>query len=499
VPRPESRFPGAREYAFRHALLREGAYAMLTDADRTLGHRLAAEWLERSGEGDPMALAEHYARGADPARAGGFYLRAAELAQRGGDNEAAIARAERGLHGGVPDEVRVNLLSVLCESRSWRGEWLGAGAHAEEIFRIGAPGSTSWTRAGTAMLGGAFHRGAFDVFLSTLDLLQKADPLPDAVSTAAFALAMGIVILDSQARFDLSGAVRQRLRAIVEPVADHDPVARGWMIMADTHREPWIHEDPWSGLRAAEAAFASFREARHGRGLLISQVFVGVNAWHLGALERAERELRATMGADDTGLLSSRGFYFVEVLVDRGSLDEAEAEAARMIEGGRARKLALHEGRGRWGLAEVRRRRGNLEAAEREMRGALDLLKIAPLDRTAGTATLAAIQLARGDSAALATAEEAMGAYESLRSHGYRGSFARLVRAEALHAAGERETAREAIRGARERLVVLAEKVRDPELRRCFLEGVPEHARTMELAREWGQGIAEGSEGRLGR
>ena len=47
VERPQGRFPGERELAFRHALLREGAYAMLTQEDRTLGHRLAGEWLEQ--------------------------------------------------------------------------------------------------------------------------------------------------------------------------------------------------------------------------------------------------------------------------------------------------------------------------------------------------------------------------------------------------------------------------------------------------------------------
>src|SRR5262249_5624909 len=37
-----SRFPGHREYRFRHAIVREAAYALLTDTDRALGHRLAA-------------------------------------------------------------------------------------------------------------------------------------------------------------------------------------------------------------------------------------------------------------------------------------------------------------------------------------------------------------------------------------------------------------------------------------------------------------------------
>ena len=40
---------GGDSYVFRHGLLREAAYAMLTDADRASGHRLAGEWLERTG------------------------------------------------------------------------------------------------------------------------------------------------------------------------------------------------------------------------------------------------------------------------------------------------------------------------------------------------------------------------------------------------------------------------------------------------------------------
>ncbi len=50
VPRAGSRFPGEAELAFRHTLVREAAYGMLTDADRALGHALAGAWLETKGE-----------------------------------------------------------------------------------------------------------------------------------------------------------------------------------------------------------------------------------------------------------------------------------------------------------------------------------------------------------------------------------------------------------------------------------------------------------------
>src|SRR5262249_45931732 len=67
--RPASCFPEQRELTFRHSLLREGAYATLTEEDQRLGHRLAGEWLEQRGESDPMVLAGHFERGGDSARA----------------------------------------------------------------------------------------------------------------------------------------------------------------------------------------------------------------------------------------------------------------------------------------------------------------------------------------------------------------------------------------------------------------------------------------------
>src|SRR5687768_11805824 len=41
----EGRLPGEREYQFRHALVRDAAYDMLTEPDRVLGHLLAGQWL----------------------------------------------------------------------------------------------------------------------------------------------------------------------------------------------------------------------------------------------------------------------------------------------------------------------------------------------------------------------------------------------------------------------------------------------------------------------
>src|SRR6185369_1434977 len=83
-PRPASRgFAGEPEYAFRHDLLRDAAYPMLTPEDRAIGHRLAGAWLVERGEADAVVLAEHFAGGGVTRQAVDFFERAAERALAG--------------------------------------------------------------------------------------------------------------------------------------------------------------------------------------------------------------------------------------------------------------------------------------------------------------------------------------------------------------------------------------------------------------------------------
>ena len=100
--RPLAQFPGEEEYVFRQTLVREAAYAMLTDTDRRLGHRLAAEWLERAGESDPVAIAEHFDRAGEPERALSWYHRAAAQALERNAFDQVLAWADRAV-GTVAD------------------------------------------------------------------------------------------------------------------------------------------------------------------------------------------------------------------------------------------------------------------------------------------------------------------------------------------------------------------------------------------------------------
>ena len=146
--RPASRFPEERELVFRHALLREGAYATLTEEDRRRAHLLAGEWLEQHGEGNAMVLAGHFERGGDGAAAASYYLRAAEQALHVLDPQAMMARATLGLACAPPPELRLALLGMRCEASGYAAQFFGVVMpDAEELLRSAPRGSIPWAQA----------------------------------------------------------------------------------------------------------------------------------------------------------------------------------------------------------------------------------------------------------------------------------------------------------------------------------------------------------------
>lgn len=116
------RFAGVREFAFRHTILRGAAYSTLTDEDRSLGHRIAAKWLQDLGE-DPEVVALHWLEGGDPSRAAERFARAADERWGRAQAEAAARCALRALlasDGSIQDATfvgdRLRLLAAALKA-----------------------------------------------------------------------------------------------------------------------------------------------------------------------------------------------------------------------------------------------------------------------------------------------------------------------------------------------------------------------------------------------
>jgi tetratricopeptide (TPR) repeat protein len=388
------------------------------------------------------------------------------------------------------------VLGFLAAVHVWRSESDEASRWGDQALRLAVPGSDPWARAVTAKLSVALREGQSDAVIALIDLLKTVEPAPDAVINVVIAINFAGFLLNRWARFALVDDGLRRVHELVEPIAAREPMARGWMHMGHVAVEPWAREDPWAGLSHAEAARASFREANHRQNALLAQLLVGMNLWFLGALDRAEAELRGVLGGDTVygPTAPLHLFCFAGTLADRGEVDEAHAVVSRTLAAWQARGFAAYEGPGRRVLADVLRRRGELAAAEAEARAALTRLARLPLEHASTTAVLAAVLLAQGRPAdALAAADDAMGQYETLGAYGYRGAFARLVQIEAREATGDHAAACQALAAARDRVQANAGKIGDPELRRCYLEAVPEHARILALAAQWLDAAPPGS------
>jgi eukaryotic-like serine/threonine-protein kinase len=486
--RPDSRFPGEREFRFRHALLREGAYATLTGDDRRLGHKLAGDWLEQHGEADPMVLAGHFERGGDGERAARHYLRAAEQAFHILDLDATMARAALGLACAPSQEARTALLGMRCEA-STQGLHLSSATmpDAEELMRLAPRGSVAWTQAVNAYFEGTMAAGRFGDLLASIALLWDVDPVPEAMGRMALVLVNGVCLLDSFGKVPEGTALEERFQAVVRSTGNREPIVQFWWWINMGFRAAYAHEDPWRGLQDSDAIRKIYDVTGGNQIYLNMQLFRGLNLSYLGAFAAAEQVLAAIGVADETlGVVSSlRRFGLSWLLADRGALDQARVLAAQLSEHGQTFHLPLEEGRGRWMLAEVLRRMGDLDGADREVQIALAMA--VPLEHAGVLGTLSALRLAQGrPDEALAAAEDAVARCAAMGGCGmFRGAFVRLAHAEALHATGDHAAARRGIAAARAQLFAIADRIADPDYRQSFLDNVPENARTLALARAW--------------
>ncbi len=493
VRRRESRFAGEEEIVFRHALLREGAYAMLTERDRRIGHALAGAWLEEHGERDPMLLARHFQLGGEEARAGGFYLRAAEHALHGADLEAAVAHAETALVCGVDGETRLACLGMLCETHAYAAEWETAARYATEVTRLAPQGTEPWLKGITAKHAAAYSLGNPHEFLEALFTLMGVDPAPGANGAVVRCLAVSVLVCCFMVQFPLVEGILHRIDALGEPLVASDPVTRGWLELAHAWWETWKTGELGDALAHAEAARRSFESASDRRHALFAQLFLGVVQWNLGMLPEAERELRGiVIGGDDHVVAQARSFYLALVLIDRGALDEAREVVTRRLEGMRGKLQSnelVREAQARWLLGEIARRGGDLEGADREIAASLEALRLSPLDWQLAATSLAGIRLALGRTAdAARLAGDVMDAMAGHGGMGQRAANARLVYAECLLARGDAEAAA-TLEAARADLEARAGRIALPEARRAFL-ALPEHVRTLALAAELAGGRA---------
>src|SRR5262249_10268626 len=96
VENPSSRFPAAREFLFKHALVREVAYASEGDELKKQLHASAARWLTSMSE-DSATIAQHFDLGGAHDEASSYWEAAARRALAANSLRDAVTMADRAL------------------------------------------------------------------------------------------------------------------------------------------------------------------------------------------------------------------------------------------------------------------------------------------------------------------------------------------------------------------------------------------------------------------
>jgi eukaryotic-like serine/threonine-protein kinase len=470
---PRSRFHEEDELSFRHVIVRDAAYGMLTERDRVRGHELAAAWLEGAGERDALVMAEHHERGGQPKGAVVWFLWAAEQAFEGHDMAAVFERAERGIACGATG-------AVLGELRLLQAESLGWGANSEEHARLARkalllspPGSGAYARAAAELAVSSCRLGDFaELDLAARSLIDVSLEPPGAMTPAhVLASARTVNELLIAGRADHAEALVEAVEA-ARPMHDDDrPVidaTQRWLRAARAlfagRPEPLASEGP-----ALVAAYEACGQPRHAIAVELHRAMalmaLGADA---EAVELAEQTLER---AEPLGLVThaeAARLLTVLPLVRLGRLDEAEAVAARCREVCVAARDLVSEARARASLAAIGLLRGHDEDSERAAREVLERESFPPEVRAAAAATLARLLVARGNGfEAVLTAGRGI---ELLRGGSVMGDGElRLVRIEALLAAGAAEEARRSLEEAAELVCSRAAAIRDPVWRASFL------------------------------
>jgi tetratricopeptide (TPR) repeat protein len=452
--------------------VRDAAYAMLTDADRMLGHKLAGEWLANAGETDALVLAEHYERGGAHDKAAFFYLRAAEQALRGNDLASALDRARRGgTH--ASGELRGRLHLVETEVLAWRGEHVLARASAEHAMRELEAGGPEWCEAAGQLAEACGRLGDHGPLAglgaSLLDAASSREHIVACVRASAQLLFAGVY-----------GLARKLIDILPET---GDPILRAWI---DDGRSVVALFDGDFGTYAKykQTVAAGFAAAGDQRNTCIQRVRLGYARILLGAYAEAAAVLRDALAtAERLGLpkvIALAQHNLGLALAYAGDVDGGRKAEQAAIEAYAAQGDRRLEGASRGYLTLIELKAGDLTAAEREARLSVAIQKSTPPLVAYARACLAQVLLGQGKTAeALAEAGEA---YRVLREIGKveeGDALIRLTYARALLAAGQ--DARAVIEDAQKHVREAAEKIRDPELRRSFLENDPDNERTLAL------------------
>ncbi|HEX2573257.1 MAG TPA: AAA family ATPase [Polyangia bacterium] len=479
VRQGQSRWAGEVQFAFRHALLRDVAYGLLTEEDRRLGHRLAGGYLERMGERDATVLAEHWRLGGEGERAAALFAEAAEQALASSDLAGALRCVEQGMACGASGEMLGTLQTLAAWAHFWASDFAQTVALGGSAMTLLPPGSSSWYRA----------MGLFMVMTSQSEELRQLvrsfiEAVPQPGAERAFVVpAVGANMQISLGGMrDLSRALVARLQEFGARLGEDDVHVQG-MIHATLIWEPLLFEgDLWRFRGTCLGSVERLTRAGDRRFVATMRAHIGFAEALLGDAAAGLGELRTQLAElARLGEMFLRGCFLAEfavALVASGVLGEARTVAEELLAGP---MTGFWRALGQSSLAGALLGLGDVGAAEEVARQALGTMAPTPVGTPLAAAVLGRCLLVQGRAEeARAVAEEGLASLAALGGTSFMDVKLLLLAAEARQALGEAAAARQALAAAAARIERRAAGLPEPAWRERF-ERLPDHTRVRAL------------------
>lgn len=491
--RDVSRFPTEQEYQFRHALVRDAAYQMLTAEDRALGHKLAGEWLGDAGEHEAMVLAEHFERGGALDKAAAFYARAAAQALEGNDFTAARMRADRALRAGASGESLGRLHLLLAEASRWAGEHEAAADHARVAMGALAHGGDDWYVGVAEAVDATMTLGLLTEAQHVAQRIRELEPEDGAAQpmTAARVIAMSRIAARFivSGNFEIADELITRVERDAKEVVANEPAARAFALAARVAHAMWLGGMERAASLAQEA-IACFDVVGDVRNAAVQRDNAGFALIQLGQFAASESMLvEAIASAERLGLgaIVNKGKLHLGQFYSRSlRIDDSVRTLTEAAEGFALQRDPVGEGLARVYRAGAIHLSREHAIAAREAEAALPLLDGAPPYRAAALGLIALMRIDAGDAAgAYEAGAEAMKILEAYGGTIEGEAIIYIGYSEGLRGKGDIEGSKTAIAAARDRLLARASKIESPQLRRAFMERLAEHNRILIRAGEW--------------
>lgn len=488
----QGRFYREIEMGFRHALVRDAAYGLLTEADLRSGHRAASAWLESAGEPDAMALAAHALLGGELARAARFYANAAAESLGRNDLQEAAQRARKGLDCGAEGEgaLRGELLAIHAVAKYGLGVWPEAAEAGLRALALLPEGSFWWCRTAERMIHALPQVGDTEHFIELARDTSRVEPTEGSWGVLCCALANLFAILSLMGPRELLPACRDALAKAEACVAPSDLVSRGtalkWRAITMATTEP----RPFTAFKLAAQAARVLSRGQVYHELCMACVFEGVTRRALGDLAGAEEKCRAGLAIAEkiqyTYQIANARLHLAEALVERAD-DAAMAEAEELARCVVSANVGLLYKASAWRvLADVALHFGQREIACEAGRKSVDLagdISGVLYFQYAATFLRALVESHRIDEA-MALVTRGMETLARFEGGGHMEIPFRLAAAETFFAAGDQESAKDALRVTLRRLDLRLEDIEGAEARERYL-AKRENVRVFALSREW--------------